>query len=309
MTAKSPDALTEERLRQESLILDDIQRRTGLGFKHLASIDRNQVDIMAKILPIVKEWIYSGPKEIRGALYFEFLTLAALPHLEDILAWARTEQTPLDREVLTQVMKVLVNPKTAKRIWQVYQELDPTDSEPLLLTRLVRVASIANPVADRIVDFLKSTTDHIELKSTLPKSALQEYSRVRHPKVRAWFARYLESPDPDLRAMAKRSNGIRPKIPEGCQVVRGAPDRSHLILSTEIDYYRFADFLRELKRDLGAEFLPNFDPEGVTDNLSESKWVVCDVVSSKRGPLDLWLRLEDPSTIEAWVVGHPFARS
>src|SRR5579872_100551 len=103
--------------------------------------------------------------------------------------------------------------------------------------------------------------------------------------------------------MARRSNGTKPILPEGCRVVRGTPDRSRLVFSTEIDSDRLAAFLRDLERDLGAEFIPAVQPDQVVENLTERSWVVYDVAHSKRGPLELWFRLEDTCTIEAWVVG------
>lgn len=102
--------------------------------------------------------------------------------------------------------------------------------------------------------------------------------------------------------MAKPSCGIKPVLPAGCRVVRGTPDRLRVVSSTEIDSHRLADFLHELDCDLGAEFLPGVQPDQVVENLTERQWVVCDVAQSKRGLLELWLRLEDSGTIEAWVV-------
>src|ERR1039458_6409515 len=106
MDVNLPDQNAQKRRDQESEILDDIYRRTGLRFRHLGSIDRNQLDVMRRILPIVREWANSGPEEIRGALYFSFLTPAALPYLDDILIWAQKERAPVAREVLTQVMRL-----------------------------------------------------------------------------------------------------------------------------------------------------------------------------------------------------------
>ena len=34
---------------EETLVLDDIHRRTGLRFRQLASIDRNRLDVMEKV--------------------------------------------------------------------------------------------------------------------------------------------------------------------------------------------------------------------------------------------------------------------
>jgi hypothetical protein len=298
-------------LAEEQMILEDIFRRTGLRFRKLGGIDRNDREVMQQILPIVKVWIASSSGPVRGALYFQFLTPAALPYLEDVLAWAAEEKSAVDREVLTQILRLIVTPKTAKRIWEVFQRLDPTGSDPLLLSKLVNAASVSDEVAERIMQFLNlavARIDHGELVRTFARGPLQEYSRVRHPKVKAWFQQYLQSADPDLRAMARRSSRIKSVLPAGCRVVRGAADRSRLVLSTEIDSDRLVDFLRELDRDLGAEFLFGIQPDQVVENLTERKWFVSDATHSKRGPLELWLRLEDAGTTEAWVVGPGQAR-
>jgi len=311
MTANSPDQITRERLSQERMVLDDIHRRTGLKFHHLASIDRNQVEVMDRILPIIKEWINTGPEEIREALYFSFLTPAALPYLDDTLAWAQRERSSVSREVLTQVMRLIVTPKTASRIWEVYKGLAPTDSDPMLFSKLAAAASVSDQVVERILEFLRSVTrriDHGERVRGFALGPLQEYSRVRHPKVREWFSHYLESPDPDLRGMARRSSGIKPMLPEGCRVVRGTPDHSRVVLSTEIDSDRLSHFMRDLERDLGAEFVSGLQPTRVAENLTERSWIVSDVLRSKRGPLELWLRLEDSTTVEVWVVAAPATR-
>lgn len=260
---------------------------------------------MEKILPIAREWINSGPEQLSGALYFQFLTPAALPYLDDVLTWAKTERSPVEREVLTQVIRLIVTPKTASQIWEVYKGLDPTDSDPMLLSKLAGAASVSDQVVERILKFLRSVTERTdggERVRSFALGPLQVYSRVRHPKVRERFSHYTESLDSDLRAVARRSSGIKAMLPKSCRFVSGTPDHSRTILSTEIDSDRLADFLQELERDLGVEFIPDFRPDRVAQSLTKRKWVVCDVVRSNRGPLDLWLRLEDSSTIEARVV-------
>lgn len=172
-------------LAHEQLILDDIFRRTGLRFRYLGSIDRNDRELMRRILPIARGWVFSSSGSIRGALYFQFLTPDALPYLEDILAWAETEKSRVDREVLTQVLRLIVNSKTASRIWEVFQRLDPTDSDPLLLAKLAAIPSVADEVAVRITQFLHSAAKRIdsgELVRTFAGGPLQEYARVRHPR-------------------------------------------------------------------------------------------------------------------------------
>ena len=51
---------------EERLILDDIFKRTGKRFRHLAGIDRNDVEVMRTILPIAREWIPCTSGKIRG---------------------------------------------------------------------------------------------------------------------------------------------------------------------------------------------------------------------------------------------------
>jgi len=240
----------------------------------------------------------------------QFLTPAALPYLEDILGWAETEQSPVNREVLTQVMRLIVTPKTAGRIWEVFHKLDPTDSDPMLLSKLAAATSTSEQAVGRILEFLRWAAERIDRGERVRTFAgpLQEYSRVRNPKVREWFNHYVESPDTDLRAMARRSNRIKSTLPAGCRVVRGTPDHSRVISSTEIDSDQLAGFLRDLERDLGAEFVPSPQPDQVVENLTERRWLIIDVWRSKRGPLELWLRLEDTCTIEAWVAAAPITR-
>jgi hypothetical protein len=54
---------------------------------------------------------------------------------------------------------------------------------------------------------------------------------------------------------------------------------------------------------LSAEFLIGVESDRVVENLVESKWLVCEVARSNKGPLELWLRLEDAGTIKVCVLG------
>jgi len=294
------------------MVCDDIFRRTGLRFQSVASIARNDRDVIERILPIAREWVLSSSGGLRRALLFHaFLTPHALPYLDDVLEWSTTPASKFERELFTQILRVLVTSKTARRIWTTFQKLEPTDSDPLLLTRLARVASISDEVVEPILKFLGSTAERIaqgELVRTFATGPLSEYVKVRHPRVKEWFAQYLKSSDPELRALARRSNGIKPVLHEGCRIARGMPDHSRLILSTEINSHRLGDFLRELERDMGAEFVPVLQPDQIVENLTERKWLVADAWRSTRGPLELWLRLEDTTTVEAWVIGARASR-
>lgn len=120
---------------------------------------------------------------------------------------------------------------------------------------------------------------------------LEDYSQLTDNEIQRWFEQYINSSDPDLRKLARQSNGIKPVLPAGCFVVSGSPNPLSVILSTEIDSARISDFVSELERDLGAEFPPGFKSSQVLENLSELKWVVADVLDSKGGPLEVWFRI------------------
>src|SRR5271166_872459 len=185
-----------DRLADERLVLDDIFRHTGLRFRHLASIDRNDRSLIARILPIAKEWIDSGSTRITGGLYTQFMTPLSLPYLDDVLRWASKETDPVDREILTQILRLLVTPRTARRIWEVFRGLAPTQSDPLLLAKLAKSPSVRDEVVIPILEYLRSASQRIdrgERIRTFGMGVLREYSRVRHAAVREWFARYLDS--------------------------------------------------------------------------------------------------------------------
>jgi len=181
---------TSDVLNEEQMVLEDIFRRTGLRFRYLASIDRNDRALMQRILPIAREWVASASKEMQRDLYMQFLTPFALPYLEDIVQWAPSVTTRVDKELFTQILRVLVTSKTARRIWAVFRTLERTGLDFMLLARLARVASVSDEVVEHILEFLRSVAERIEhgeLVRTFAMSALQEYSRLRHPKVKEWF--------------------------------------------------------------------------------------------------------------------------
>jgi hypothetical protein len=267
---------------EEQMVLDDIFRRTGHKFRHLGSIDRNDRQLIQRILPIAREWVVSSSGPIRGALYFEFLTPAAAPYLQDILSWVKTERSPVEREVLTQVLRLIVTRSTASEVWEVFRALDPTDSDPLLLSKLAGYPSVSDEVAERIFAYLRSVEERIrrgELVRGFARGPLHEYSRVKHPKIKRWFQQYLTSSDPDLRMIANRSSGAKLSPPTGCRINGQQPDHSRLILSTEIDSHCLADFLDKLEADQGVEFLSGVLRDEVVGNLQERRWLVCDATS------------------------------
>jgi hypothetical protein len=301
-----------DRLADERMVLDDIFRRTGLRFRHLASIDRNDHSLIVRILPIAKEWVDSASTRITGGLYAQFMTPLSLPYLEDVLRWASKETDPVDREILTQILRLLVTSRTARRIWEVFRGLAPTQSDPLLLAKLAKSRSVSDEVVIPILEYLRSASERIDRGERIRMfgmGVLGEYSRVRHPKVREWFSRHVDSDDPDLRLMARRTRGLKTELPKSCQVYRESPNPKALLFSTEIDSDSLGTFVQEKARELGFEALPGERCNEIVENLSEQHWVVCDLGHRAQGPLEIWLRLEDQGTIQVWIVqvtvGYP----
>lgn len=294
-------------LMDEQTVLDDIFHHTGLRFPHLASIDRNDREVVQKILPVVKEWVPRVPNSaLRSALYMQFLTPYAAPYLNDVIEWASNVNSRVEGDLFTQILCILATPETAKRIWNQCGILDPTDAlVARLFTTLSRMPSVSSEVVSRILDALRNFGERVsrgEQIRTFGMGPLEDYSRLRDDKIQQWFEQYIDSPDPDLRKLARRSNGIKSVLPAGSYVASGPPNPLKVVLSTEIDSARISDFVSELERDLGVEFPPGFESSQVLENLSESKWVVVDVLGSKRGPLEVWFRAEASNTVEVWVV-------
>ena len=291
---------------REQTILDDIFNRTGLRFRYLASIDRTDREVMQKILPVVKEWVPRVPSNMRAALYIQFSTSYASPYLDDVILWASRAQSESEKDLFTQILRVLVTPKTAKRIWDQCGRLDPTDAlTSRLFARLSRMASTSSEVIPRIVDALRSFGERIcqgEKIRTFALGPLLDYSRLSDERIRQWFEHYLDSPDPDLRKLARQSIGIKSTLPAGSYVTRGSPNRSTVVVSTEIDSARISDFVSELEHDFGVQFPPGFESGQIWENLSESRWVVINTLGSKRGPMEVWFRIEASNTIQVWVV-------
>jgi hypothetical protein len=154
---KTDQSNPRDALTHEQMVLDDIFRRTGLRFPHLASIDRNDREVVQAIFPVVKEWVTRVPSSnLRSALYMQFLTPHAAPYLDDIIEWASTVNSKVDRDLFTQILRALVTPKTAKRIWNQCGTLDPTDAlASRLFARLSRMTGTAGEVIPRILDALR----------------------------------------------------------------------------------------------------------------------------------------------------------
>lgn len=287
-------------------MLEDIHRRTGLRFRQLGSIDRNDRAVIERVLPIAREWVPLVGADVKSGLYFLFLSRFAAPYIDDISLWARSAADKRDRDLLAQILNVLISPKTAERIWELFRTLEPNDFDPLLLATFARMPKTTEQALARIMDDLRSfgdriaRGDHIRSFNT---AAFTVYSRLKDSRVREWFSQYVHSSDPDLRALARWSVRRRKgRLPASCHILQASPDIGREVYSTEIDAGEWLGFLHALGHAFGIRFPSEAQMRAVFETLSRTQWVVMDVSTSDKGPLEVWFREEDEATLEIRIL-------
>lgn len=286
---------------QEIPILDDIERRTGLFFERLQHVG---TDSISKVLPIIAEWVPRSSEHLRFCLFSMFQTPRAAPYLENLIRWRRSETYTLSRNTLTQALALQVTDKTARQIWDGIADLEPSGLECLLLAKLAGTREVAvDVVRSRILPYLTEAEARIERSERIRSfglSALQTYSRIPHPQVRAWFARHRDSADPDLRRLS-RGSSRRKKSPPGCRYSSAEPDLKRELMSSGADLASLSEFLTELQDQFDIE-PPLTSPAKLSEAILDRGWLVCTLNRKTAGPIDLWLRLEDVDVLEARLI-------
>jgi hypothetical protein len=135
---------------------------------------------------------------------------------------------------------------------------------------------------------------------------LRPAARVKDPRVRQWFAEYLDVKNKDLSALAHSAVGQSiSSLPEGFHFVSGPPDENQEIVSIEIDSNAFATFLDRLWKSRGLKVPPSIKAGKILEVLRSDAWAVADFQTPEDGMVKLWLRLEDYDTIEIWLTRVP----
>jgi len=110
----------QDSLSLNNIIVAEVQKRTGLVFPWIDSMNTRDRSVANAVLPILKEWVpVVEATNIRHALFARFHTPHAYPHMDSIVGWWESEKDALCESCLVQVLAVLARPRDAERLWSL----------------------------------------------------------------------------------------------------------------------------------------------------------------------------------------------
>jgi hypothetical protein len=284
-------------LDTEQRVLSDVRNRTGLSFLKLGSIDPSSPSI-ATVLPVLAEWVSLLQEEdIRAAIYACFVTKYANSFIDQMLQWAMREPHELARGFLIQATARAARPKDGVRIWRELRKGRISDFDKMLLAKLSTFSSVEQDVKDHLVSEL--ATNHWRVGD------LQYISKVKDPRIVAWFAEHVDSPDRAIRTVARRVTQKHRGLPSGVSYAPAAPNRCEELFSTEIDVADIDRILADLTSRFGVQVPAVVRSDSTLWNAADvDRWMSLNV-DLKRDPrlksastVKLWLRLEDVDVVE-----------
>ncbi len=292
-----------EATRLEHSILSDILTRTGLRFRLIGGINTRDPETARVVLPILAEWAakVQDPNH-RNAIYACFHTPHARPYFDNLISWWQNEKFELARATLTQVILSLATPADGERLFDLLCRLSPMPFQYKLASKLAKFPSVARQVKDKVVKALEESDLHL----TDPVSDLQEISQIEDPRIRQWFERNLESPDPAVRTVAKKLLRRRTRLPSGLERTDSRPDRTAELFSTEVDAAELRSLLRGLADQFALKIPANVSNGAFLSSLSGDSWALARIATHKGDLASIWFRLEDIDTVQVVVtMGHP----
>jgi hypothetical protein len=174
-------------------------------------------------------------------------------------------------------------------------EYGPRDHSYYFL--IAKIATLKSRIQEEVRDALLRELH----EGKVAPGNIELISRVDDSRIREWLGRQLESPDPQMRAVSRRTEGRRKTLPAGIVATSSSPDRYQEIFSKEVDLTDTRMLLKDLGRDLALEI-----PAGILDArfleaLSLNRWVVA-IIKGKGGKTArIWFRLEDTDVVEVAV--------
>jgi hypothetical protein len=286
---------------QELFILSDIERKTGLRFRLLGGIDTRDEAIARVVLPILAEW----PEKIadrsqRDAVYSRFHTPHAYPYLDQIISWWIKED-PLALDLLTQDLALIVKCCDAERVWKLCKEVPRRPFHYMLVSKLATCPDVEREAKDALVHALQS--------ESLRAGDLSYIAKVDDVRIREWFRGQVGSPDPAIRAVAKRVSSHNRPLPKGLYYASAGLDRSCALFSTEEDMDNVGVLLQKLEEDFCVKIPAVIKSGRFLSSVEINRWIVTHLLSRESKPVSLWFRLEDIDTVEINLAQESSERS
>ena len=277
----------------EATILEDVKLRSGLEFKLLAGIPtRGNMAVANVVLPILADWPakLTDHDNYRGAIYHLFLTPHAYPFLDHLLSWWTSEPHHLNLGLLTQTLVLIMRCSDSERIWKLCKELPRRQFHYMLLSKLATCAEVERDVKDALIQGLQ--TEKLEAGN------LSYIAQVNDPRIRRWFEGQLDSPDPNIRLVAKRVVAKSKKWPKGVEYAGHPPDRSEEMFSTEVGLEDLRQLFAQLAKGFGLKVPVAIKTGMFLASAELNRWIIVHASNAAGHPADLWFRLEDIDTVE-----------
>jgi hypothetical protein len=284
----------------EKSIIDDIFARTNWYAERLGGYETTDEEVARDVLPILLEWFprVADRPNFRGAIYQRFSTPHAAPFADVLMDWYLSEGNSMNQGMLAQVLAKAARSEHAVRLWQVCKARPELDCRIYLMVALSQVPVVAADVKDEMVKILYGDP-------TPGIGYLQEFAKVRDPRVYRWFQSKLRDPNVRLRSIARRCMRPGSKLPSGLTYARELPDRRLEARSWESNLGDFGKDLRNAAREFNLKVPARILQGQFLETAHLDNWMVTTVaVEGEPKRVALWFRLEDIGTVEI-VIGGP----
>ena len=278
-------------LNPEQTVLRKINSRTGLKFTMLAQIDTGDQALAEAVLPVLQALpVRDMEDNIRNAIYGMFGTPHASPYVDTMIGWWQEETESLGSSLLTQALAESARPEHAERLWQLCQSLPRRPEHYMLVTRLAKFPATEHQVKDKIVEALAS--------EELLVGDLEDIASVDDPRIRRWFSGQLDSPNRDIRNVAKRVVERGRRLPREVRYASTPPERESELFSAEVDIEELVPILRQVIRDHSLKVPAAVRKADFLGRIDIDRWVVVPVLTKPSDTAYLWFRLEDVDVVE-----------
>ena len=287
--------LFPEALPLEREILTDIYAQTGIAFRRLGGIDPRHERI-SDLLPILADWVDRlDLSNYRAGCYVCFATPEARPYFDRIVSWWVKEDEDMASSVLSRVLADLIRCDDSERIWAILRQIENLRPDHYCL---MSVLALCEPVAREV----RAKMFEALLDSDRQLNSLEYIAKVPDPRIRRWFESQINSPDQNLRRIARRVTSKR-SFPKGISYSDVPPDRSREEFSTECDLSDLGGLVKSIVRDFGVKIPKPFQSGDFLACADPDRWLVVSAPRSSGIPAALWFRLESVDTVEVVLAG------
>jgi hypothetical protein len=279
----------------EKAILDDVQRKTGLGFPRVEGINTRDGAVARAVLPVLAGWVgrLDDPR-YREAVYSRFHTQFAHAHFETILQWWTNEADSSAAALLTQVVASTLACEDAPRVWKLCHERYIGFFRHLLLAKLADCPAVSRDVREELLlDLRTKDVERLDLVSI---------SRVEDPGIRDWFLGQVNSSDRFVRMVAKKVAARTKALPRGLDKSLAPPNRQTELFSTECDLDQVKPLLGKLAEDFQLRLPATLRKAEFVWSLESDCWTTVKVATTAADVATLWFRMEDSSTVEVLLL-------